>query len=146
CEINYKSSKNQRLQVELALLKMCHLASAILLSQQGSFTPSVTAEVKKKLPDPAVSRSTAVVNDIPTPKPSTPTLPRASAPIQVPATASTPVIEKSTGAGTNTSVKKVWGKISASVNVPKLNTMSEDKVEAETDEPELVQGDTTREV
>jgi len=146
CEINYKSSKNQRLQVELALLKMCHLASAILLSQQGSFTPSVTAEVKKKLPDPAVSRSTAVVNDIPTPKPSTPTLPRASAPIQVPATASTPVIEKSTGAGTNTSVKKVWGKISASVNVPNLNTIFEDKVEAETDEPDLVQGDTFREV
>src|SRR5690606_4065067 len=124
----------------------CHLASAILLSQQGSFTPSVTAEVKKKLPDPAVSRSTAVVNDIPTPKPSTPTLPRASAPIQVPATASTPVIEKSTGAGTNTSVKKVWGKISASVNVPNLNTIFEDKVEAETDEPDLVQGDTFREV
>ncbi len=146
CEINYKSSKNQRLQVELALLKMCHLASAILLSQQGSFTPSVTAEVKKKLPDPAVSRSTAVVNDIPTPKPSTPTLPRASAPIQVPATASTPVIEKSTGAGTNTAVKKGWGKISASVNVPNLNTIFEDKVEAETDEPDLVQGDTFREV
>ncbi len=146
CEINYKSSKNQRLQVELALLKMCHLASAILLSQQGSFTPSVTAEVKKKLPDPAVSRSTAVVNDIPTPKPSTPTLPRASAPIQVPATASTPVIEKSTGAGTNMAVKKGWGKISASVNVPNLNTIFEDKVEAETDEPDLVQGDTFREV
>ncbi|MBD1431272.1 DNA polymerase III subunit gamma/tau [Sphingobacterium sp. DN00404] len=147
CEINYKSSKNQRLQVELALLKMCHLASAILLSQQGNFTPSVTAEVKKKLPDPAVSRPKAVVNDIPTPKPSTtPTVPQASAPIQVPATASTPVIEKSTGADTNTSVKKGWGKISASVNVPNLNTIFEDKVEAETDEPDLVQGDTFREV
>src|SRR6201998_447198 len=28
CDLNYKLSKNQRLQVELALLKMCHLPSA----------------------------------------------------------------------------------------------------------------------
>lgn len=47
CEINYKTSKNQRLQVELALLKMCHIASAIRLR----FSPetSATADVKKKL-------------------------------------------------------------------------------------------------
>lgn len=47
CEINYRTSKNHRLQVELALLKMCHIATAIQLK----FTdlPSAEADVKKKL-------------------------------------------------------------------------------------------------
>ncbi|GAB5523438.1 MAG: hypothetical protein Roseis2KO_13100 [Roseivirga sp.] len=33
CDINYKSSKNQRLHVELSLVKMAHLQSAISLTQ-----------------------------------------------------------------------------------------------------------------
>lgn len=33
CDINYKASKNQRLHVELALVKMAHLNSALLLAQ-----------------------------------------------------------------------------------------------------------------
>ncbi|MGV8877984.1 MAG: DNA polymerase III subunit gamma/tau [Sphingobacteriaceae bacterium] len=46
CDLNYKLSKNQRLQVELALLKMCHLTSAFNLA-----TSSLTEGVKKK-PEP----------------------------------------------------------------------------------------------
>lgn len=34
CDLNYKSAKNQRLQVELALIKMCHIRSVIKLAQQ----------------------------------------------------------------------------------------------------------------
>ncbi|MVZ60832.1 DNA polymerase III subunit gamma/tau [Sphingobacterium humi] len=48
CEISYRSSKNQRLQVELSLLKMCHIASAIQLAQNGI---PAQAELKKKLPE-----------------------------------------------------------------------------------------------
>ena len=44
CDIHYKQSKNQRLHVELALMKMCHINAAINLSQ----LPSATSEVKKK--------------------------------------------------------------------------------------------------
>lgn len=51
CEINYRTSKNHRLQVELALLKMCHVASAIQLSRQGD-VPSESTEKKKPTPDP----------------------------------------------------------------------------------------------
>lgn len=47
CEINYRTSKNQRLQVELALLKMCHIATAIQLN--FSERTSAPADVKKKL-------------------------------------------------------------------------------------------------
>ncbi len=41
CDLNYKSSKNQRFHVELALLKICHINSAINLANQG--------ELKKKV-------------------------------------------------------------------------------------------------
>lgn len=34
CDLNFKSSKNQRLHVELTLMKMAHIPSAILLGQQ----------------------------------------------------------------------------------------------------------------
>ncbi|WP_020533641.1 DNA polymerase III subunit gamma/tau [Flexithrix dorotheae] len=33
CDLHYKSSKNQRLHVELALMKMCHINNAVKLAQ-----------------------------------------------------------------------------------------------------------------
>lgn len=36
CDINYKASKNQRLHVELALVKMAHLSSALSLAQMST--------------------------------------------------------------------------------------------------------------
>jgi DNA polymerase-3 subunit gamma/tau len=42
CDLNYKNSKNQRLQVELALIKMCHIRSVVHLAQQP-LSPSNTA-------------------------------------------------------------------------------------------------------
>lgn len=46
CDINFKSSKNHRLHVELALIKMAHISSAILLGQQTLHAEG--GEVKKK--------------------------------------------------------------------------------------------------
>lgn len=48
CDLNYKISKNQRLQVELTLIKISHLAQAIALSQTNN-VQEVTEQVKKKL-------------------------------------------------------------------------------------------------
>ncbi|MES3019187.1 MAG: DNA polymerase III subunit gamma/tau [Bacteroidota bacterium] len=48
CDLNYKTSKNQRLQVELALIKLCHLPSILNLSSAQPVSPE-TQEVKKKL-------------------------------------------------------------------------------------------------
>ncbi|MGM9477416.1 DNA polymerase III subunit gamma/tau [Pedobacter sp. GSP4] len=42
CDLNYKNSKNQRLQVELALIKMCHIRSVVNLAQQP-LSPNQTA-------------------------------------------------------------------------------------------------------
>ncbi|MBC8052139.1 MAG: DNA polymerase III subunit gamma/tau [Sphingobacteriaceae bacterium] len=46
CDLNYKNSKNQRLQVELSLIKICHISSALTLS--------ASPEALKKKPDSAV--------------------------------------------------------------------------------------------
>jgi len=48
CDLNYKNSKNQRLQVELTLIKICHIPSAINLSA------SANAEALKKKPESTV--------------------------------------------------------------------------------------------
>ena len=45
CDINYKTSKNQRLHVELALMKLAHLNAAVKLA---NVSPD-SAEAKKKL-------------------------------------------------------------------------------------------------
>ncbi|WP_026896780.1 DNA polymerase III subunit gamma/tau [Daejeonella oryzae] len=51
CDLNYKTSKNQRLQVELALIKLCHIKSALNISSS-----STQVEVKKK-PDSPVNQA-----------------------------------------------------------------------------------------
>lgn len=63
CDISYKLSKNQRLQVELALLKMSNLLSifnlaAIPVSENGA---APNGEVKKK-PDTSVNNTPPTVN------------------------------------------------------------------------------------
>ncbi len=48
CDLNYKTSKNQRLQVELTLIKLCHIAAALNLSAAG--IPAMQdGQLKKKL-------------------------------------------------------------------------------------------------
>lgn len=54
CDLNYKLSKNQRLQVELALLKMCHLLSVFSMATTPlTAMPATTDEQLKKKPDSA---------------------------------------------------------------------------------------------
>ncbi len=51
CDISYKLSKNQRLQVELALLKMCHLPSAFNMATTPLNGTSANEGPLKKKPD-----------------------------------------------------------------------------------------------
>ena len=74
CDLNYKLSKNQRLQVELALLKMCHLLSVFSLATTPlTAMPDQNEQLKKK-PDtpavapvapPAINNEVSVVSDTP---------------------------------------------------------------------------------
>jgi len=54
CDLNYKLSKNQRLQVELALLKMCHLQSVFNIATGNIAMPDNNGQLKKK-PDTTVN-------------------------------------------------------------------------------------------
>ncbi|MCZ4244621.1 DNA polymerase III subunit gamma/tau [Pedobacter punctiformis] len=68
CDLNYKNSKNQRLQVELALIKMCHIRSVVQLAQQPLSPASNTAtdqdQDKKKTNLVEVSNETQKVKTL----------------------------------------------------------------------------------
>lgn len=53
CDLSYRLSKNQRLQVELALLKMCNLPSVFNLATTPLAVMSSSEGQLKKKPDPA---------------------------------------------------------------------------------------------
>ncbi|HWR34152.1 MAG TPA: DNA polymerase III subunit gamma/tau [Chitinophagaceae bacterium] len=55
-EINYKTARNKRLHVELALIKLCYLQQAIELSADSSGIS------KKKVVEPGLAFRTAVIN------------------------------------------------------------------------------------
>jgi DNA polymerase-3 subunit gamma/tau len=64
CDLSYKNSKNQRLQVELALIKMCHIPSVLQLAQMPKSPTEAltdTDQLKKKtnLSSPATGSGTA---------------------------------------------------------------------------------------
>ena len=62
CDISYKLSKNQRLQVELALLKMSNLLSVFNLATMPVNAPAPNGEVKKK-PDTTVNDTAPAAAD-----------------------------------------------------------------------------------
>lgn len=48
CDLNYKNSKNQRLQVELSLIKMCHIPSVLQLARPNANSATDEDQIKKK--------------------------------------------------------------------------------------------------
>ena len=73
CDLNYKLSKNQRLQVELALLKMCNLLSVFNLATAPMPSQPTGGELKKKPDSAAIAteneskpeRELAIASDVP---------------------------------------------------------------------------------
>ncbi|MGB3589323.1 MAG: DNA polymerase III, subunit gamma and tau, partial [Tunicatimonas sp.] len=59
CDLQYKNSKNQRLHVELALIKMAYIESAVRLAQQKP----ASEEDKKKVTAPSTDSSEATTNE-----------------------------------------------------------------------------------
>lgn len=142
CEISYKTSKNQRLQVELALLKMCHLSSAIKLAVNGVSTSQV--ELKKKLPESINPPSS-------TPTPTTTSKPIAPVANPIKVEAPKPVVQASSQTAPVEEKKKFssgkgWGAIKTSVAVPSLDKIFEEKEADSSEENDLVQGNEFREI
>ena len=69
CDLSYKLSKNQRLQVELALLKMCHLTSVFNLAATPLNAMPQQEQLKKKPDTPGISAPKAAepANRLPMP-------------------------------------------------------------------------------
>ncbi len=63
CDIEYKSSRNQRLHVEIALLKMCSIAGKLVVSENAVSAKPVTVE--KKTPEQIVSAPPVVTQPVP---------------------------------------------------------------------------------
>lgn len=146
CEINYRNSKNQRLQVELTLLKMCHVSNAITLADAGETVSSV----KKKRPEPVTTNQQS-----PPPFPAQSSVAplkettSAASLTTSPDTAPKPQAVGTLRADTAKPVKdehskaagKGWGAIKPLQTVPNLQTIFEDKQEEEGEEPQLLEGD-----
>ncbi len=92
CDLNYKNSKNQRLQVELALIKMCHIRSVVNLAQQPLNTSNTATDG-----DQDKKKTNVVAEQVESPKPKAESENTVSAPaptISAPVLPSIPVEEK----------------------------------------------------
>lgn len=70
CELAHKSSRNPRLQVELALMKMCHIRAAIRIGQAGFPETTQQAVDEKKKHEPSVAAPAPIEKQAPaTPPP-----------------------------------------------------------------------------
>ncbi|WP_256014012.1 DNA polymerase III subunit gamma/tau [Desertivirga xinjiangensis] len=134
CDLNYKNSKNQRLQVELALIKICHIPSALNL------TSSISSEAVKKKPDTSIKPEPAASTDLASLAQPAPAKPVATAEIKqpqaqsMPAAAPAPVAERP-----RISIKPLTA--SASI-IPNLNDLSGSVSAVQEDEgPKYVSGD-----
>src|SRR5690606_16306898 len=133
CELHYKNSKNQRLQVELALLKMCHIQTAIQLNKNPNMQAATAAVDKKKTTDVKTGETL--------PKPQGP--PAAEQPATKPTAAKPTEALPSEPAAPPTSPTVVipkWADISITASIPDLNNVfDEDRVQ-ERDEPQYLKG------
>ena len=104
CDLNYKNSKNQRLQVELSLIKMCHIPSVLQLAQPNANSATDEDQIKKKTnvssaqavnPTPTAAKVTTTESQpsaeepevkIPLTQPPQPTLAAAAIPLSIPPT------------------------------------------------------------
>ena len=111
CDLNYKTSKNQRLQVELTLIKLCHIPAAVNLSTAG--IPAMQdGQVKKKL------------NPVEEPLISEVTLPIQETSIPIPAIVSEPITRESVVEETavSPSPEAMVEETAVKITIPKLSS------------------------
>jgi len=113
CDLNYKNSKNQRLQVELALIKMCHIRSVVNLAQQPLNTNNTATDGDQD------KKKTNVVAEKTAPAESENTAPTV---VNIPVQPSIPVAEKPKESPKVSSPPP--SATSISINIPKANAVS----------------------
>jgi DNA polymerase-3 subunit gamma/tau len=149
CDLSYKNSRNQRLQVELALIKMCHIPSVLQLAalpRTGSESLTDTDQLKKKtsiIPESPASTPAKAYNT---------TSSAAETAVQEPAappqlkpevgSSSIPLepIKLNTNAG-NMSIKLNGNTGSVSSLIPSLTALKGAAAGEDDDEPKYIYGD-----
>ncbi|MET1055365.1 MAG: DNA polymerase III subunit gamma/tau [Pedobacter sp.] len=147
CDLSYKNSKNQRLQVELALIKMCHINSVLQLAQlphTATTTATDSDQIKKKT---SITSEKPAVPAQPDelPPPSGYSKPVESIPI-VPPTANSAAARIPAMPNLNSIHKialkpNVSGSPALGTMIPSLTSMTNAEGEIESDEPKYVYGE-----
>ncbi|WP_293306564.1 DNA polymerase III subunit gamma/tau [Pedobacter sp. UBA5917] len=120
CDLNYKNSKNQRLQVELALIKMCHIRSVVNLAQQPLNTNNTATDGDQ---DKKKTNVVAAPTESPKPKVEAENTVQTPAPVvNIPAQPLTAVEEKAKESPRVSSPPP--STTSISINIPKASATS----------------------
>ncbi|MEH6306915.1 DNA polymerase III subunit gamma/tau [Olivibacter sp. CPCC 100613] len=136
CEINYRTSKNQRLQVELALLKMCHVRSAIQVNKQPIEMNNRPESVKKK-PDTFVANALENASSVAETKPKE-TIKQAQ--VQTVVESNIPPESQETRTSGKLKIPS-FKDMKLSSSVPSLSDVFKDKKEVDPDaDPEYIMG------
>lgn len=163
CDLTYKNSKNQRLQVELALIKMCHINSVLQLAQlphTASTTATDSDQIKKKTSISSEKPAPGQPDELPPPtgysKPSEAASPGAGGtpaitelPKTIPITPSTAVTDAARipampnlNAIHKIALKpNISGSPAIGTMIPSLTSMTNAEGEIESDEPKYVFGE-----
>ncbi|MCX2450835.1 DNA polymerase III subunit gamma/tau [Pedobacter sp. PLR] len=154
CDLIYKNSKNQRLQVELALIKMCHIPSVLQLAQQP-FQNAATDQnqIKKKtnVSPPAAAPTTAAAqapssSSVPALAPSADNLPQAiePAPKPIPAAAVSAPVKSVTAPTAKIALTQkinLNGSNTTGTFIPSLTDLNAKSGGVDSDEPKYISGD-----
>jgi len=142
CDLNYRLSKNQRLQVELALLKICHLPSAFNMASMPAAAMSAEGQLKKKPDTSAVAPETEKKTEAPAPQPVAvveekqepqSTVKESITAVETPPVIETPPVEKPKAFVPNANISAL------SIKIPSLKDMGKQAEEeaAKDDDPYL---------
>lgn len=152
CDLTYKNSKNQRLQVELALIKMCHIPSVLQLAQlphTASTTATDTDQTKKKT-DVKTVPAVNVERPEPLPPPAgmtakpveTPVKPPSSIPPVIPAEASRVSVTPNLNSVNKIALKpNPLGSMAGGTMIPSLTALTNAEGGIESNEPKFVFGE-----
>ncbi|MBC7744630.1 MAG: DNA polymerase III subunit gamma/tau [Flavobacterium sp.] len=148
CDLNYRISKNQRLQVELALIKLCHIPSVLNFSKIPANNILTVEPVKKKF-EPLVKDLPPIKNSIelkmPESKADSPEGPVLSPPaVEVNQTEENNVLPEKVLEKLKINLPKI-GYIQTDTIIPNLNDLTANYNKKEEQKIDYVQGETKEE-
>ena len=124
CDLNYRISKNQRLQVELTLIKISHLSQALQLSQTENV--QLLSEQLKKKPENLIAEDQVEYKASPPQKIETTIIPKVVEKLQIPQVAE--IIEIQEKAAPSKTGKSLLNKGNSNSLIPNLNNPSGIKI------------------